>query len=230
MAIGQQFDCFLEGDAFGTLLEEYASQPLSKPCWLVVVGLDKPGKIERRYGKENAAKLFRWIALSVDFRIKRRDVIGFVSPWHFAILFYEDNLGQAANVLRITDRLRQGIAKDQIKKKRLAWPMKQSAFDMFYKDWEGFLVDIGNSNERIWWARDRKLPSSDTTIGYRQSNFLDLKRELGLRDRRLTVSIGIARHHEGEAAGSWLDRAMLASKAASKRKQGNTVAISPGDE
>ena len=108
--------------------------------------------------------------------------------------------------------------------------MKQSKFDIFYKDWEGFLVDIGNGNERIWWARDRKMPSMDATLGFsRQSNFLDLKRELGLLDRRITISIGLSRLHEGETAESWLERSMTASKLAAKKKKGNTIEIAPED-
>ena len=230
VAIEQQFDYFLDGDEFWKLLGEYAAHALDKPCWLVVIAIDKASKIEKRYGKENAAKLFKWTALAVDFRIKRRDVIGFISPRHLCILFYEENLQKTEDVLRIIDRLTLGIAQDQVKKKNLAWPMKQSKFDIFYKDWEGFLVDIGIGNERIWWARDRKMPSMDATLGFsKQPNFLDLKRELRLLDRRITVSIGFSRLHEGETAESWLGRSMNASKLASKKQKGNTVEVAPED-
>lgn len=230
MPIGQQFDHFLDGNELWKLLSEYTAHSLDKPCWLVIIAIDKAAKVEKRYGKTNAAKLFKWTALAVDFRIKRRDVIGFITPKHLCILLYEENLQKAEDVLRITDRLTLGIAQDQIKQKSLAWPMKQSKFDIFYKDWEGFLVDIGNSHERIWWARDRKMPSMDATLGFsKQSNFLDLKRELRLLDRRITVSIGLSRLHEGEAAESWLERSMTASRLASKRKKGNTIAIAPED-
>ena len=228
MTIEQQFDHFLDGDALWKLLGEYTAHALDKPCWLVVIAIDKVSEIEKRYGKDNAAKLFRWTALAVDFRIKRRDVIGFITPGHLCILFYEKNLQTTEDVLKIIDRLTLGIAQDQIKVKNLAWPMKQCKFDIFYKDWEGFLVDIGNGNERIWWARDRKMPSMDATLGFsRQARFLDLKRELGFLDRRITVSIGFSRLHEGESAERWLERSMHASKLASKK--GNTVEISPED-
>ena len=230
MPIEQQFDYFLDSAEFHALLEQYAAQPLDKPCWLVVVGIDRAARIEKRYGKNNAAKLNKWVALSIDFRIKRRDVIGFATPGHLAILFHESNLEKSDDVLKITDRLCAALSKDQVKTKSLSWPIKQTTFDIFYKDWEGFLVNIGDSNERIWWARDRKLPNSETTIGYRQqSSFLDLKRELGLRDMRMTVSIGIARLHEGESAENWMDRAMQASMLASEQKRGNTAAVAEED-
>lgn len=206
-----QINHFLEQATFVKIIHEYASDRRAAPMALIVTRGDDLIETVDRYGVDAARKLTKWGMLEVDLRVKRKDVVGYLSPVHVACLCYDI---QPEIALNVAERLRAGILEDQPDAdaaERFAFPMKQESFDYYLNqpDENGNTEIIDGSNQRLQWEHHKPQPAAYwTSFSYDTKPPADLKRRLRLLDKRITLSVGVAQKRTGEPAGEWIARAI----------------------